>query len=137
MKKLTLALTLIFTIVLCSAQTKHNLDFEVITDNKAKNWEVFGNGNHKIDFDDKNAQNGTISGVIEDTTGSEGFKALAYTIPADFGGKRIKLTGYLKTENVEGGFAGLWLRVDPNIAFDNMASKKIQGSNDWTKYEIE
>ncbi|SDI25053.1 erythromycin esterase family protein [Winogradskyella thalassocola] len=118
-------------------QNKYNLDFETLLSNKATNWTNFGNGNHKISFDLEHSKNGKVSGRIESDDSTEGYKALAYNIPANFSGKKIKLTGYLKTENVTEGFAGLWMRIDPNIDFDNMASHKIQGTNDWTKYEIE
>lgn len=137
MTKLQLLLILLFTSVLTNAQDKHNFDFEILKDNKSKGWSVFGNGSHAVLFDTIISKNGTVSGAIESTKDGNGFKALSYKIPANFGGKKIKLSGYLKTENAKGGFAGLWLRIDPQIGFDNMQSRKIQGTNDWKKYEIE
>ena len=58
-------------------------------------------------------------------------------------GKRIKMTGYLKTRDVE-DWAGLWLRVDGKkyklLAFDNMKNGKrdrsVTGNTDWKQYEI-
>lgn len=60
--------------------------------------------------------------------------------PDKFLGKRIKMTGYLKSENVS-DWAGLWLRVDQagsqqSLSFDNMQDRAIKGTKDWTKYEI-
>lgn len=60
--------------------------------------------------------------------------------PNKYLGKRIKMTGYIKSENV-GGWAGLWLRVDQAnskepLSFDNMVNRAIKGTSDWTKYEI-
>ena len=60
--------------------------------------------------------------------------------PDKFLGKRIKMTGYLKTENVS-DWSGLWLRVDQagsqqSLSFDNMQDRSIKGNKDWTKYEI-
>jgi len=60
--------------------------------------------------------------------------------PDKFLGKRIKMTGYVKSENV-GGWAGLWLRVDQagskeSLSFDNMGNRAIKGTTEWTKYEI-
>ena len=47
----------------------------------------------------------------------------------------------MRTENVgEGGHAGLLLRIDGNegsLAFDNMQSRGITGTNDWQQYSIE
>jgi erythromycin esterase-like protein len=55
-------------------------------------------------------------------------------------GKRIRYTGYIKTKDVEEGFAGLWWRVDgPKgvLAFDNMQSRGVRGTTDWKQYSIE
>ncbi|WP_047551968.1 S41 family peptidase [Psychroserpens sp. Hel_I_66] len=136
MKTTVLSTITLFLYALISAQTSHNLDFEILENDSAKGWTTFGTGDYKVSFDTSVVKNGKVSGAIESTGANTQFKALAYTIPANFGGEKIKLTGYLKTENVN-GFAGLWLRIDPQIAFDNMRSRKINGTNDWKKYEIE
>ena len=57
-----------------------------------------------------------------------------------FQGKRIKMSGFVKTQNVV-NWAGLWLRVDQYgsqqpLAFDNMHDRPIKGNTDWKKYEI-
>jgi C-terminal processing protease CtpA/Prc len=137
MKKLQVIFLLLITCAGLFAQKEANLDFEILENNEAKDWSAFGDGNHKISFDANTSQNGSVSGTIESTGATSKFKALAYNIPADFGGKKIKLSGYIKTENVEGGWAGLWMRIDPQIAFDNMKSRGIKGTTDWKKYEIE
>ena len=54
--------------------------------------------------------------------------------------KRVRMTGYVKSENVT-TWAGLWLRVDEPgsqqpLSFDNMSDRPIKGTTDWTKYEI-
>lgn len=58
-------------------------------------------------------------------------------------GKRVQLTGYIKTSDVM-GYAGLWMRVDPAnyqsenqaLAFDNMYNRPIIGTTDWKKYSV-
>lgn len=60
--------------------------------------------------------------------------------PNKYLGKRIKMSGFVKTENVT-TWAGLWLRVDQSgsnkpLSFDNMGDRPIKGTTDWTKYEI-
>jgi len=55
-------------------------------------------------------------------------------------GKKIRYSGYIKTEGITRGFAGLWWRVDGpkgTLAFDNMQSRGVTGTTDWTKYTIE
>ncbi len=71
----------------------------------------------------------------------EGFGTIMrYMEPIEYIGKRLKLTGIIKTENID-NWAGMWMRVDgPNpeksLQFDNMANRPIKGTNDWTSYEI-
>jgi hypothetical protein len=60
--------------------------------------------------------------------------------PGSFAGKKIKMTGYVKSENVS-SWAGMWCRVDDangkeSLDFDNMQDRAIKGTTDWTKYEI-
>ncbi len=60
--------------------------------------------------------------------------------PYDYLGKRIKLTGFIKSKNLS-DWAGMWMRVDgPDknemLQFDNMSNRPIKGTSDWTKYEI-
>lgn len=71
----------------------------------------------------------------------KGFGNIMQTCSAkDYLGQKIKMTGYVKSENVE-GWAGLWLRVDAmnrkrSLSFDNMSDRAIRGTTDWKKYEI-
>lgn len=60
--------------------------------------------------------------------------------PKDLLGKRVRLTGNIKCENVM-NYAGMWMRVDGNtpgvmLGFDNMVNRPITGTTDWQKYEI-
>ena len=61
--------------------------------------------------------------------------------PDDYLGHRVRMSAYIKTEDVE-GWAGMWMRVDgespPTIAlsFDNMQNRPITGTTDWEAYEI-
>jgi hypothetical protein len=69
------------------------------------------------------------------------FRALTQLIKADaYRGKRVRLAGYLKTRDVRGGWAGLWLRVDgPDaklLAIDNMSSRRVMGTTDWSRHAV-
>ncbi len=60
--------------------------------------------------------------------------------PGKYLGKKVKLTGYIRSENVA-EWAGLWLRIDDSatkksLAFDNMVNRPIRGTTNWTKCEI-
>jgi erythromycin esterase-like protein len=55
-------------------------------------------------------------------------------------GKKVRYSGYIKTEGVTSGYAGLWWRVDGPagvLAFDNMQSRGVKGTTGWTRYTIE
>ncbi len=59
--------------------------------------------------------------------------------PLCFRGNQILLKGFLKTENVKNGYAGLWLRLDGeggNLGFDNMKNRGLTGTNDWKEFSI-
>jgi hypothetical protein len=69
----------------------------------------------------------------------KGFATLATGLPADpLLGKRVRLSGYVRTENVA-DYVGFWMRVDgPKgaLAFDNMGNRPIKGTTDWRKYDV-
>jgi len=70
-----------------------------------------------------------------------GFGALMQKCDAKlYLGKRIKMTGFVKAENVQ-NWSGMWLRVDSkfggkSLSFDNMQNRPIRGTTDWVKCEI-
>jgi hypothetical protein len=60
--------------------------------------------------------------------------------PDEYLGKRVKMSGFIKAENIV-GWAGMWMRVDgpdpeKSLQFDNMHNRPLKGTKDWTKYEI-
>lgn len=142
MKKLFFtALSLTLSTILFSQKpetsTALNLDFEIIAQGIPKDWTDFGSTGYKLGIDSLNAKSGKYCATIEQNTETNsGYKAWEFKIPNNYDGKKITLSGYMKYENVTSGFVGLWMRIDPSVGFDNMAKKNINGSKDWTKYEI-
>ncbi|MCP3929136.1 MAG: peptidase S41, partial [Bacteroidetes bacterium] len=132
-----ICILLLITSINSFGQEKFNLDFETTESNMPLNWESFGSNSYSISIDTINSHSGKNSAVIEYDGDSPEYKAWSYSIPAKYGGDKIKLSGYLKTENVRDGWAGLWLRIDPGVAFDNMQNRGITGTTDWIKYEVE
>ncbi|BAU54833.1 Peptidase family S41 [Mucilaginibacter gotjawali] len=85
-------------------------------------------------------QHGKYSLSIEKVSDDSGFGVIDYIIPKTFKGQKIQLRGFLKTENVNSGYAGLWLRIDGTdkiIAFDNMHDRGVKGNTDWKEYTID
>jgi erythromycin esterase-like protein len=76
-----------------------------------------------------------------------GFGVATGTFPIqDAAGKHLKFSGYIKTEGIAKGYAGLWWRNDgkPDVngrptpaGFDNMADRGAKGTSDWKQYQIE
>ncbi len=70
-----------------------------------------------------------------------GFGTLMQTSgTGEYSGKRVRFSAYLKSEKINNGWAGLWLRVDggtpPPLAFDNMQGRPLKGTTDWKRVEI-
>ncbi len=74
----------------------------------------------------------------------DNFGVVAQRISATpFAGQTLRYAGYLKTEEVEAGYAGLWLRVDGEVAgrsevlaFDAMNDRGVTGTSGWQRYEV-
>ena len=96
---------------------------------------------YDMDLDPAASYGGKPSARIKSKDKSiEGFGTLMQTVDADaYRGKRVRLTGNVKTENLD-DWTGLWMRVDAanhkTIAFDNMQSRPIKGTQNWQPYAV-
>jgi hypothetical protein len=150
-----------------SAQTSNyknlNLNFEVKSSQSdlPQGWIIvpsgqtppaYVGGKSEIGLDANNVYSGSYSLRIhrETTLPQEfNFGGVTRAFPVDNAkGKVIRLSGYIKTQDVQGGqdvrggFAGLWMRVDGSgeqkvLAFNNMHDQKVHGTTGWTHYQIE
>lgn len=108
-----------------------------------KGWSLSGTNpeNYEMGLDSIVSHTGSASGVLysvkkvneqQFATMMQGFQAKQYQ------GKRLKLSCFLKTEEVTK--AGAWMRVDSSsgdtLAFDNMQNRSISGSTEWNQYTI-
>ena len=91
--------------------------------------------------DNSGVQSGKLCAYIKSKSPKENeFGTLMQTIKAEnYLGKRLRLSGYLKSEDIK-GWGGMWMRIDgennQQLGFDNMRGRTIKGTTDWTKYEI-
>lgn len=69
---------------------------------------------------------------------------MSVSLPDKYLGKRIRMSGYLKTKDVS-DWSSIWLRVDGDdplvsLEFDNMhdgkTDRSVKGTTDWKKCEI-
>ena len=98
--------------------------------------------NYKTGIDTAISKQGHKSAFIESVSDNpEGFTTLMQQCNVkDYKGKRIKMTGYLKTQGAN-AVASMWSRVDDFqnkivADFDNMENRQVTGNSDWTKCEI-
>jgi len=139
--KLSVFLTLLFFSYLVSSaqnQISFNGSFEKLdATHKPSGW-----GFPTIcNLDSGEKKVGKYSLAINSRADGAGFVSASYVIPKAYNGSNIELKGYLKTQDVSNGFAGLWLRIDGyegegSLAFDNMQSQGLKGTNDWKEYSI-
>ncbi|MGC4039424.1 MAG: S41 family peptidase [Flavobacterium sp.] len=138
---------LILTLLTSSGQLKNiayqekkvplNLDAELVEKGKPVGWTTFGNETYKVALDSTTVKSGKYSLSISNNSNTVDYAAWSFFLPDNYKGKKIKLSGFLKTDNVTDGFAGLWLRLDPSVNFDNMRDKAIKGTNDWKEFSVE
>ena len=119
----------------CKQESTFNLGFEDVENGKPKVWNIFSRQGYKISLDSDNVKSGKYSLAIEHTGGSVDYHYTLIFLPY-YEGAKITLSGYIKTENVTDGWAGLWMQIDPELAFDNMEQNGITGTTDWKRYEI-
>jgi len=107
-------------------------------------WFLAGNdpSSYTMDRDLVVTRAGKPSGCLASVRKSKGFGTMMQCIsPADYAGKRIRFSGYVKARDVR-SWAGLWMRVDGpdnssgSLAFDNMHDRPIKGTGDWTRYDV-
>ena len=107
-------------------------------------WAVrfsFDSAGYNVGIDSMVAHGGRRSAYIQ-FRGLEpqGWATVMQTFRADeYRGKRVRLSAFVKTENVESG-ALLWMRVegpdDSVLASDNMGNRPIRGTTDWRSYDV-
>lgn len=102
-----------------------------------------GGEGYEIVVDRDAPHGGAASGRIRLTGEIQSFGTLTQAIAADaWRGKRVRLSGWLRTQGVDTGFAGLWLRIDPasgsggTVWFDNMSDRGVKGTTGWKRYQV-
>jgi RNA polymerase sigma factor (sigma-70 family) len=70
-----------------------------------------------------------------------GFGGMMQTTSAEnFEGKRVRLSGWIKTEDANEGGGSLWMRIDGErgqpLALDNMSNRAVKGTADWQEASV-
>ncbi|BFH65820.1 helix-turn-helix transcriptional regulator [Paenibacillus azoreducens] len=109
-----------------------------------KGWMISGVYTHQyqVNIDPIHVHRGKASGMVRgaDDADPQGFCTLMQMFkPGKYAGQRLRLSGFLKTENVK-DCSGLWMRVDGKdevpLNFDNMSDRPVSGTTAWGQYEV-
>ncbi|PLR71235.1 helix-turn-helix transcriptional regulator [Bacillus infantis] len=125
---------------LAEQKEEKNMDKE----QKPKGWVLSGSHpfNYQMGIDHETFHKGKSSGYLQSQTveAPGEFATMMQEINAkNYRGKRLKFSGFLKSNNVD-GFCSFWMRVDNAsdevLQFDNMGNRPIKGSTGWNYYDI-
>ncbi len=115
--------------------------FKTLKLDEVKSWFLAGSSpkNYEIGTENNTERTGKVAYLKSVKTGS-GFGTIMQTfIPTSYLGKRVRLTGYIKSNKVN-DWAGMWFRIDGEnnamLGFDNMQDRAIKGETPWTRYAI-
>lgn len=130
-----------------SENSLNNLDFEIEKNGLPSNWYAGNGGNQdgkfKVSLDNLEKQSGKMSLKMEkigvQNDGSIGL--LTGTLPVELvSGKTVEFKGWIKTKDIENGYARLWFRVDGEndivLGFENMSDSGLNGTNNWTQVSL-
>ncbi|MEJ7559324.1 MAG: S41 family peptidase [Pedobacter sp.] len=139
-----LFLSIIFFLTRCKSSESHlNGGFETIDKaHRPVGWVIRGDssGSYIKQLDSNIKQNGKYSLSIEKAKDGAEFGAFYFPIEKTFEGANITLSGYIKTKDINTGYAGLWARVDDalgnSLILKNMSDGGAKGSTDWKRYVI-
>ena len=114
-----------------------NLSFEIVENGMPKGWSIsyHKQSNYSVSLDSINVKSGKYAIIIEFTGDSVGIQSISLVLPNNYEGKKITLSGYIKTDNVTDGYAELGMYIYP-IRAVNMLHNGVTGTTDWKKYEI-
>ena len=137
MRKLYVVLSVVVLVVLVVVLVAQN------NPKVPKGWIVSGGkpAEYEMGLDKSVFQNGNASAYLKSKEPKDNeFGTLMQIINSEnYIGKRLRLTGYIKSEDVK-SWSGMWMRIDgeanQQLGFDNMQNRAIKGTNDWKKYEI-
>ncbi len=128
-------------IVIAAAVTFYTCAQSKSNNQLPKGWYSPNNpSEYEAGIDNSTFEHGRSCAFIKSNSPSgKDFGNLMQAISAkNYFGKRIRLSGYIKSKDAESGCA-MWMRVDgkvQSLEFDNMSNRLIKGTTDWKKYEI-
>lgn len=79
----------------------------------------------------------TIKSIVDEIEINEYATIMQQFSAKNFLGRRVRFSGFVKTQEVE-GWCGLWMRIDDALSvtlkLDNMQNRPITGTSEWNHY---
>jgi erythromycin esterase len=129
-----------------AAQTVRNLGFEEPAPGGARmpaGWWV-GTSGYRALRDTAAVHGGSASLRMEYVPGATRFTTASQSVRVPSPRpRRVRIRGWIRTEGITRGYAGLWARVESDgeqprtLAFDNMGGRGVTGTTPWAVYEID
>lgn len=130
-----------------TAEPAQALPLPGVTPHAPKGWFKNGSANdlYEVGVDENNAWGGMPSAYAKSTGEAGGkFGGMMQSISANaYANQRVRLNGWVKTEDANDGGGHLWLRIDGkdagpgrSLGFDNMDGRAPKGTTDWQDYSI-
>jgi len=121
------------------------MSFSHLSDGKIKGWILAGSApdHYEIGIESNAEREGNVAYLKSIAEDIEGFGTIMQSFePVDYLGKKVKLTGKIKTIDID-EWCAMWMRIDgikegkhETLEFDNMQDRPIKGTKDWSNYEI-
>lgn len=93
----------------------------------------------EVTTDSQVVRTGPRSLLLKCDRDESGFVTVMQTFSAEeYRGKRVRFSAAVRADSVT-NWSGLWMRVDgaaKALAFDNMQSRPIKGTQDWRRYAV-
>lgn len=113
--------------------TRYNLDFE-----QSGGWYPYADG-YALSFDITHRHNGRQSlKVVGAGLPPQSYAFFNQLLPVDAAGREVRLTGWVRTEGVDDGLAGIWIGGHDRSEWDptDSASPAVRGTEEWTRLDV-
>ncbi|RYF17855.1 MAG: peptidase S41, partial [Flavobacteriales bacterium] len=128
-------------LISCKSGYSLNGGFEILDEDRKTptGWlyKPLNSSNFKLDKSIK--KEGNYSLLIESTSTSNILRTIENVIAVKQDGKLIEIKGFVKTDKINNGFAGLILKLEGGnkiLGYNNVQEQPISGTNDWKEYSI-
>lgn len=136
-----LLLPLLLIIGACNNNAKKpfNFGFEKTIGDSAIGWRGANrsdSANYSAKLDSVTVKEGKYSASLAFLGGRPDFTSWSYKLSSKYKGDSVTVSGFMKTENVNQGYATIFIRNDPRLGFADLGQNVVKGTTGWTYYKV-